>query len=157
MAAPKGAPGRVVAQNRKARHNYFIGETLEAGIVLVGSEVKSLRAGKGNIGEAFATERGGEIWLLNAHISPYAASSRFGHEPLRPRKLLLRKREIDRLLGAVRRKGVALVPLSIYFNDRGMAKVSLGVATGKKKHDKRATEKDRDWQRQRGRILRDKG
>jgi len=157
MSAGKGAPGQVVAQNRKARHNYFIEETLEAGIMLQGSEVKSLRAGKASIGEAFATERGGEIWLVNAHISPYEASARFNHEPLRPRKLLLRKREIDRLLGAVRRKGVTLVPLALYFNERGIAKLSLGVATGKKKHDKRATDKERDWQRQRGRLLRDKG
>ncbi|MBZ0325214.1 MAG: SsrA-binding protein SmpB [Alphaproteobacteria bacterium] len=157
MVVAKGAPGQVVAQNRKARHNYFIEETLEAGIMLQGSEVKSLRAGKASIGEAFASEREGEIWLLNAHISPYEASARFNHEPLRPRKLLLRKREVDRLLGAVRRKGVTLVPLAIYFNERGIAKVSLGVAAGKKKHDKRATEKERDWQRQRGRLLRDKG
>ena len=153
-----GAPAgvRIAAQNRKARRNYFIDETLEAGIVLAGTEVKSLREGRANIGDAYATERGGEIFLVNAHISEYGAGNRYNHEPLRPRKLLLRAREIKRLIGAVQREGVTLVALSIYFNERGYAKVRLGVARGKRQYDKRATVKERDWKRQKERLLRDK-
>lgn len=150
--------GRVVAQNRKARHNYFIEEKIEAGIVLTGSEVKSLRAGRANIAESFAAERDGEIYLLNAHISAYSAAAQYnGHEPTRPRKLLLRSREVARLLGAVQREGMTMVPLSIYFNARGIAKVELGLASGKSKQDKRATIKERDWQREKRRLMRDKG
>ncbi len=153
-----GAPAgvRIAAQNRKARHNYFIDETLEAGIVLAGTEVKSLREGRANIGDAYATERGGEIFLVNAHIPEYGAGNRYNHEPLRPRKLLLRAREIKRLIGAVQREGVTLVALSIYFNERGYAQVRLGVARGKRQYDKRATVKERDWKRQKERLLRDK-
>ncbi len=147
---------RIVAQNRKARHNYFIDETLEAGLVLTGTEVKSLREGRANIGDAYGTEKGGEIFLVNAHISEYGGGNRFNHEPLRTRKLLLRKRELGRLIGAVRRDGMTLVPLSIYFNERGIAKVQLGLARGKRQYDKRATIKERDWQRQKARLLRDK-
>ncbi len=153
-----GAPAgvRIAAQNRKARHNYFIDETLEAGIVLAGTEVKSLREGRANIGDAYATERNGEIFLVNAHIPEYGAGNRYNHEPLRPRKLLLRAREIKRLIGAVQRERVTLVALSIYFNERGYAKVRLGVARGKRQYDKRATMKERDWKRQKERLLRDK-
>ncbi len=155
MAAKKARdPGRTVALNRKARHNYFIDETLEAGIVLTGTEVKSLREGRANIGESYAAIEEGEIYLLNAHISEYRGGNRFNHEPTRPRKLLLHKREIRKLIGAVQREGVTLVPLSIYFNDRGIAKVKLGIARGKRQYDKRATERDRDWQRRRQRLLR---
>ncbi len=153
-----GAPAgvRIAAQNRKARHNYFIDETLEAGIVLAGTEVKSLREGRANIGDAYATERNGEIFLVNAHIPEYGAGNRYNHEPLRPRKLLLRAREIKRLIGAVQRERVTLVALSIYFNERGYAKVRLGIARGKRQYDKRATMKERDWKRQKERLLRDK-
>jgi len=155
MTAPPGR--RVVAVNRKARHNYFIEETLEAGIMLTGSEVKALREGRANIGEAYARERGGEIYLVNAHISEYRAANRFGHEPTRPRKLLLHRREIARLIGALQREGVTLVPLSLYFNERGIAKLALGIAKGKRKYDKRAAIKARDWDRQKQRLMRDKG
>jgi SsrA-binding protein len=153
------APGehRLAAQNRKARHEYFIEETLEAGLALTGSEVKSLRAGRGNINEAYAAARGGEIWLLNAHITEYAQAREGGHEPRRARKLLLKKREIAKLSGAVQREGMTLVPLKIYFNARGIAKAELGLAKGRRKHDKREREKERDWERQKARLVRDKG
>ncbi len=154
MAREPLVAGRVAAQNRKARRNYFIDETLEAGLILTGTEVKSLRAGRANIGEAYASERDGDIFLFNAHISEYHGGNRFNHAPLRPRKLLLRKREIQRLIGALQRQGITLVPLAIYFNERGIAKVQLGVAKGKKQYDKRATEKERDWNRQKARLLR---
>jgi SsrA-binding protein len=146
--------GRLAVQNRKARRDYFIDETLEAGIVLTGTEVKSLRDGRANLGDAYATVKEGELFLVGAHISEYPGGNRFNHEPLRPRKLLLRKREIRRLIGAVQREGVTLVPLSIYFNDRGIAKVELGLARGKRQYDKRAAERDRDWQREKQRLLR---
>jgi len=152
-----GLKGRVAAQNRKARHNYFIEDTVEAGIELTGSEVKSLRAGRANIGDSFAEERGGEMFLVNAHISPYAAANRFGHEPLRPRRLLLHKREIGRLLGKVQREGYTLVPLSVYFNDRGRAKVELALGRGRKNYDKRERDRERDWQRDKARVMRAKG
>ncbi len=155
MAKQALAQGRVAAQNRKARYNYFIDETIEAGVMLTGTEVKSLREGRANIGEAYASAQGGELFLVNAHISEYSGGNRLNHEPLRPRKLLLRKREIERLVGAIQRRGVTLVPLEIYFNARGIAKVRLGVARGKRQYDKRATTKERDWQRQKGRLLRD--
>ncbi|MFQ5954521.1 MAG: SsrA-binding protein SmpB [Kiloniellales bacterium] len=151
------APGRIVAQNRKARHDYLIGETVEAGLVLVGTEVKSLRAGSGSIAEAYAGVRNGELHLLNAYIPEYKSANRFNHEPRRPRKLLVHRRERNRLAGAVQRRGVTLVPLALYFNDRGIAKLRLGLATGKRKVDKRATEKARDWQRQKQRLMRERG
>lgn len=157
MAKAKPVRGRVVAQNRKARHDYFIEETVEAGIVLTGTEVKSLRAGKGSLGDAYASEDGGEIWLVNAFIPEYAAGSHFNHEPRRPRKLLLHRREVARLIGAIQREGMTLIPLSIYFNTRGIAKVELGIARGKKQYDKRETEKRRDWQREKARLMREKG
>ena len=155
--APKREGVKLAAENRKARFNYDIEEKLEAGIVLLGSEVKSLRAGKANIAEAYASDEQGELYLINAHISEYAQASRNGHAPTRPRKLLLRASEIARLLGAIQRQGMTLVPVKMYFNARGIAKVELGLARGKKIHDKRETEKKRDWQRQKGRLLRDKG
>ena len=155
MAKQAVAQGRVAAKNRKARYNYFIDETIEAGVMLTGTEVKSLREGRANIGDAYASAQGGELFLVNAHISEYSGGNRLNHEPLRPRKLLLRKREIERLVGAIQRKGVTLVPLEIYFNARGIAKVRLGIARGKRQYDKRATTKERDWQRQKARLLRD--
>ena len=150
------AADRYVAQNRRARHDYLIEDTLEAGLVLRGTEVKVLRSGQASISEAYADEEGGELFLVNANIPEYAAAAHFTHEPRRPRKLLLHRKEMNRLLGAIRRQGATLIPLSIYFNERGRAKVELGLARGKKKADKRQTEKQRDWQRSRARILRDR-
>ncbi|MBM3507906.1 MAG: SsrA-binding protein SmpB [Alphaproteobacteria bacterium] len=145
----------LVAQNRKARHDYFIEDKLEAGIMLTGSEVKSLRQGKASIGEAFAeADKDGSFHLINAHISEYAPAARFGHQPKRQRKLLLHRRQIDKLTGAVAEKGMTIVPLSMYFNERGICKVELGLARGKKQHDKRATEASRDWDREKQRLLR---
>lgn len=148
------AADQFVAQNRRARHDYLIEDTLEAGLVLRGSEVKVLRRGQASIAEAYADEEGGELYLVNANIPEYAAAAKFGHEPRRPRKLLLHRKEMNRLLGAIRRQGVTLVPLSIYFNAQGRAKVALGLARGKRKADRRDAEKARDWQRDRARILR---
>lgn len=160
-APPRGegrrVPPRIVADNRTARFHYEIGETFEAGIALSGTEVKSLRAGKATIGEAHAAEYGGEIWLYNVFIPEYLAGNRFNHEPKRPRKLLLHRRQINKLIGAVQREGMTLVALKLYFNDRGRAKVELALGRGKKLHDKRQTEKERDWNREKGRLLRDKG
>src|SRR5438270_2390456 len=136
---------KIVADNRRARFNYYIGDTYEAGIALTGTEVKSLRQGKATIAESYAAEQDGELWLYNAYIPEYLQANRFNHETRRPRKLLLHKREIGRLLVAVDREGMTLVPLKIYFNDRGRAKVELAVARGKKLHDKRETEKKRSW------------
>jgi SsrA-binding protein len=147
---------RYVAQNRRARFDYAIEDTLEAGLQLTGSEVKVLRQGLASIGEAYAAERAGEIVLLNAHF-PIYPPAHFNHEPGRPRKLLLHRREINKLLGAVKREGITLVPLAIYFNDRGRAKLELGIAKGRKKGDKRELEKTRDWQRDKARILRERG
>ncbi len=154
MAGRTPPPGRVAADNRRARRNYFIDETLEAGIVLTGTEVKSLREGRANIGDAYASRQGADLFLLNAHIGEYHGGNQFNHKPLRPRKLLLHKREIQRLIGALQREGITLVPLSIYFTERGFVKVLLGIARGKKQYDKRATVKERDWQRQKQRLLR---
>jgi SsrA-binding protein len=155
--APKRESGKLVAENRKARFNYDIEETVEAGIVLTGSEVKSLRAGKANIAESYASNEGGELFLINANIAEYPGAARDGHAPTRPRKLLLHKREMARLLGAIQRQGMALVPLRLYFNARGIAKIQLGLGRGKKVYDKRETEKKRDWERQKGRLMREKG
>ncbi len=148
---------RPIAQNRKARYQYIIESTLEAGVVLVGSEVKSLRQGRCSIGEAYAYEQDGELYLRSMHISPYEAANRENHEPLRPRKLLVRRRELAKLLSQIQRGGYTLVPLSIYFNERGIAKVELALARGKRKADKRQTEKNRDWSRQKARLLREQG
>ncbi|MFW5678778.1 MAG: SsrA-binding protein SmpB [Pseudomonadota bacterium] len=148
------AARKAVAQNRKAFHNYAIEDRLEAGIVLTGTEVKSLREGRANIADAHAGEMDGELYLFNLHIPEYAGGNRFNHEVRRPRKLLVHRREMARLLGAAQREGYTLVPLSIYFNRRGIAKVELGLGKGKKTYDKRASIKDRDWQRQKERLFR---
>ncbi len=157
MAKKEEPNVKVVADNRKARFNYEIGETFEAGIALSGTEVKSLRGGKATIGESYAGEHGGEIFLVNAYIPEYLQANRFNHEPKRPRKLLLHRKQVNKLVGAVQREGMTIVPLKIYFNEKGRAKVELALARGKKLHDKRETEKARDWGRERGRLLRDKG
>ncbi|MBM3490244.1 MAG: SsrA-binding protein SmpB [Alphaproteobacteria bacterium] len=149
--------GRVAAENRKARHEYFIEDTLEAGIMLLGTEVKSLREGRADISDAYANSRAGELYLVNAHIPEYRGGNRFNHEPKRPRKLLLRRREMEKLFGQVKRQTVTLVPLKLYFNQRGLAKLLLGVARGKKHYDKRATLKERDWKREQSRVMRAKG
>jgi SsrA-binding protein len=156
MAAKPDPRFKLVADNRKARFNYAIDETMEAGIALTGSEVKSLRAGKASIGESYAAARDGELWLLNSNISEYTQAGRFNHAPKRPRKLLLHKRQISKLIGAVEREGMTVVPLKMYFNDKGRAKVEIALAKGKKLHDKRESEKKRDWARERGRLLRQK-
>jgi SsrA-binding protein len=148
---------RYAAQNRRARHDYLIQETLEAGLVLMGTEVRVLRLGQCSINEAFATEREGEFYLIGAHIPEYAPASRFNHEPDRARKLLLHRKEMDRLMGAIRREGITVVPLGIYFNERGIAKCELGLAKGRKKADKREAEKAKDWQKEKGRLLRERG
>jgi SsrA-binding protein len=148
---------KVAADNRKARFNFAIGETFEAGIALTGTEVKSLRNGKATIAESYADARDGEIWLVNSNIPEYLQANRNNHLPKRPRKLLLHKRQIEKLIGAVEREGMTIVPLKIYFNPRGRAKVEIALARGKKLHDKRESEKKRDWQRERGRLMRDKG
>jgi len=147
----------LVAQNRKARHNYQIEESLEAGLVLTGTEVKSLRQGRASIVEAYAADQQGELYLFNSHIPIYDAAGRFNHQPKRLRKLLLHSRELARLIGLIRREGYTLVPLSLYFNERGIAKVELGLGRGKRKADKRETEKRRDWQRQKARLMRERG
>jgi SsrA-binding protein len=151
------AGDRYAAQNRRARHDYLIEDTLEAGLVLHGSEVKVLRQGQASIAEAYANESDGELFLVNANIPEYSAAKHFSHQPRRPRKLLLHRKEMARLLGAIRREGMTLVPLSIYFNERGRAKVELGLAHGKRKADKRQAEKNRDWQRDKARIMRARG
>lgn len=148
---------KIAADNRKARFNYAIGETFEAGIALTGTEIKSLRNGKATIAESYADAKDGEIWLVNSNIPEYLQANRNNHAPKRPRKLLLHKRQINKLVGAVEKEGMTIVPLKIYFNERGRAKVEIGLAKGKKLHDKRDTEKKRDWQRERGRLMRDKG
>lgn len=154
-AKPDDSQGNV-ALNRKARRDYAIEDEVEAGIVLVGTEVKSLRSGKANIADAFAGVKEDELWLYNASIQPYAQGNRFNHEERRPRKLLLHKKQIEKLVGKLKVKGVTLVPLALYFNARGIAKVKLGLATGKKEYEKRADIKKRDWQRDKARIMREK-
>lgn len=156
--APKGSQRvvkRIVAENRKARFNYEIIDTYEAGLVLTGTEVKSLREGKANIAESYATDEGGEMWLINSYLPEYLQANRFNHEPRRRRKLLLTKRESTRLAGAVNREGMTLIPLKIYFNEQGRAKLELALGKGKKLHDKRESEKERDWNRQKSRLLKD--
>ncbi len=157
MAAKPESNQRVIAQNRKARFNYQIGETFEAGIALTGTEVKSLRQGKATITESYADARNGELWLINANISEYLQGGRFNHPPKRARKLLLHRRQINKLVGAVEREGMTLIPLKLYFNEKGRAKLELALARGKKLHDKRETEKKRSWERERGRLMRAKG
>ncbi|MBP6013492.1 MAG: SsrA-binding protein SmpB [Alphaproteobacteria bacterium] len=156
-AKDKDAAGKIAADNRKARHNYFIDEVVEAGIMLTGTEVKSLRSGKATIGESYAQSKDGEIFLINAYIPEYTEGNRFNHEPRRVRKLLLHKRQIAKLSQAIEREGMTLIPLKVIFNAKGRAKVELGLAKGKKLHDKRDTEKKRDWEREKGRLMREKG
>jgi SsrA-binding protein len=157
MAEKKERPFKIVADNRKARFNYEIGETVEAGIALVGTEVKSLRQGKATIAESYADARNGELWLINANIPEYLQAGPFNHAPKRPRKLLLHRRQVHKLAAAVEREGMTIVPLKLYFNEKGRAKIELALARGKKLHDKRETEKRRSWERERGRLLRAKG
>ncbi|MEA2975780.1 MAG: SsrA-binding protein [Alphaproteobacteria bacterium] len=157
MAAKTERKLKVVADNRKARFNYEIGEVFEAGIVLTGTEVKSLRLGKATIAESYADPRGDELWLVNANIPEYLQANRFNHSPKRRRKLLLHKRQVQKLAAAVDREGMTVVPLKLYFNDNGRAKIEIALARGKKLHDKRETEKKRSWEREKGRLLRDRG
>ena len=158
MAKPaKKSAGKAIAENRKARHNFSIEDDAEAGLVLTGTEVKSLRNGKANIAESYVSYEDSELWLINAHIPEYVQANRFNHEPRRRRKLLMSKREINRLSQAVAREGMTIVPLKLYFNDRGRAKLQIALAKGKKVHDKRETEKKRDWNREKARLLRDRG
>ena len=156
--APKPEPNRrIVADNRAARFHYAIEDTLEAGISLTGTEVKSLRSGRATIGEAYAGPSGGDLMLFNAYIPEYVQASRFNHETKRPRRLLMHRRQIDKWIGATQRQGYTVVPLKIYFNDKGRAKIELGLGKGKQAHDKREAAKERDWQRDRARLLRDRG
>ena len=157
MTKKKDDGFKIIADNRKARYAYAIGDTLEAGIMLTGSEVKSLRSGKTTIGESYAQAKDGELWLVNCYIPEYTKASRFNHEPKRTRKLLVHKREVAKLSAAIQREGMTLVPLKMYFNAKGKAKVELGIAKGKKLHDKRETEKKRDWARDKARLLRNRG
>jgi SsrA-binding protein len=157
MAENKPRTFKVIADNRKARFNYEIGEVVEAGIALTGTEVKSLRQGRANIAESYADARGGEIWLVNANIPEYLQASRFNHAPKRPRKLLLHRRQINKLAAAVDREGMTIVPLKLFFNDKGRAKIEIALGRGKKLHDKRESEKKRSWERERGRLMRLKG
>ncbi|HET9902531.1 MAG TPA: SsrA-binding protein SmpB [Xanthobacteraceae bacterium] len=157
MTAKRERNYKIVADNRRARFNYAIGETFEAGLALTGTEVKSLRQGKATISDSYAAGRDGELWLYNANIPEYLQANRFNHAPKRPRKLLLHAREIAKLTSAVEREGMTIVPLKLYFNERGRAKIELALAKGKKLHDKRETEKKRSWERERGRLLRERG
>jgi SsrA-binding protein len=148
---------KVVAENRRARYDYFLEQFFEAGIALTGTEVKSLRFGEGSIAESYAELKDDQIWLINSNVPEFSHGNRFNHEPKRARKLLLHGREIDKMRNAVSREGMTLIPLSIYFNSHGRAKVELALAKGKKLHDKRDTEKTRDWKREQQRLLRDRG
>jgi len=157
MARKSDPEHKVVADNRKARYAYAIEDTIEAGLMLMGSEVKSLRTGKATISESYAFAKDGEIFLVNSYIPEYLMANRFNHEPKRMRKLLVRKTEARKLSVAIQREGMTLIPLRVYFNPKGIAKIELGIAKGKKLHDKRETEKQRDWQRDKARLMRNKG
>jgi SsrA-binding protein len=148
---------KIAAENRKARHSYEIVSTIEAGVVLTGSEVKSLREGKANIGESYASFENGELWLINSYLPEFLQANRFNHAPRRPRKLLLHRQEMSKLAASVNRDGMTLVPMKIYFNEKGRAKAELALARGRKNHDKREADKKRDWEREKGRLLRDNG
>ncbi len=148
---------RPIAENRRARYDYFLEDSMEAGLVLTGTEVKSLRVGRANIAESYAAVEGREIVLVNADIPPYGHANRFNHEPRRPRKLLMHRKQIDKLIASVQRDGRTIIPVKLYFNDKGTAKLEIALAKGKKNHDKRATEADRDWKREQGRLMRDRG
>lgn len=158
MAAKRSDPNiKIAAENRKARRNYFIEDELEAGLVLVGSEVKSLREGKAQIAESYASIEGGELWLINSYIPAYGQAKTFGHDERRRRKLLVHGRQLARLAQGVDREGMTLVPLKLYFNEKGVAKLQLGLAKGKKLHDKRETDAKRDWARQKARLMKERG
>jgi len=156
MAEKKTSNFRVASDNRQARYHYEIGEKFEAGLMLTGTEVKSLRTGKATIAESYVSPEDGEIFLINATIPEYLQANRFNHEPKRPRKLLLRKREMAKLEQGVRREGMTIVPLRVFFNDQGRAKIEIALAKGKKLHDKRETERNRDWARDKARLMRGK-
>ena len=150
-------PGKLIAENRRARFDFAVEETFEAGITLLGTEVKALRLGKANIAESYASVEGEEVFLINANIPIYEPAAQFNHLPTRPRKLLLKRREIDKLMGAVNRKGRTIVPLKLYFNDRGFVKLLIGISVGKKQTDKRETQKKRDWNKQKARLMKERG
>src|SRR5258708_173096 len=157
MPRKKDDGTRIIADNRNARYAYSIDDKLEAGLMLTGSEVKSLRTGKATIAESYAFAKDGELFLVNSYIPEYTQASRFNHEPKRTRKLLVHKREASKLAAATQREGMTLIPLKLYFSPKGIAKIELGIAKGKKLHDKRETEKRRDWQRAKARLMRAKG
>jgi SsrA-binding protein len=158
MAAKKDGGHRIVAENRQARHEFFLTDMLEAGLQLTGTEVKSLRRGQSNIAESYASVEEGGLWLINSYIPEYQGAGRFfQHEPRRKRRLLLHAKEIHKLSIAIERQGMTIVPVELYFNERGIAKLKLALAQGKKLHDKRETAKKRDWNREKARIMRDKG
>jgi len=148
---------KLIAENRRARFDYFLDDKLEAGLILTGTEVKALREGRANIAESYVGVEGRDLALINAHIPEYGPANRFNHEPRRQRKLLLHRKQIDKLIGAAQRDGQTLVPTKLYFNDKGLVKLEVAVARGKKAHDKRATESERDWKREQGRLMRDRG
>ncbi len=149
--------GKLIAENRRARFDYFLEDFFEAGIMLTGSEVKSLRVGRANIAESYASIEGNEVVLINADIPPFAQANRFNHEPRRHRKLLLHRKQLDKLIGAVQRDGRTIIPTKLYWNEKGLAKLEIALAKGKKLHDKREATADRDWARDKARLLRDKG
>ncbi|MDP3174773.1 SsrA-binding protein SmpB [Phenylobacterium sp.] len=149
--------GKLIAENRRARFDYFLEETFEAGLMLTGTEVKSLRNGRANIAESYAAVEGREVVLINADIPPYNQANRFNHEPRRPRKLLLHRKQLDKLIGAVQREGRTIIPTKLYWNEKGLAKLELSLAKGKKAHDKREATAERDWQRDKARLMRDRG
>ena len=151
------SPTKTIAENRRARFDYFLEDHMEAGIALLGTEIKALRDGRANIAESYAAVEGREIVLVNADIPPYKQANRFNHEPRRHRKLLLHRKQIDKLIGAVQREGRTIIPVRLYLNERGMAKLEIALAKGKKIHDKREAVAERDWQRDKARLLRDKG
>jgi len=157
MSKTEAGGSKLIAENRRARFDYFLEQTYEAGLSLTGTEVKALRLGRANIAESYAATEGDEIVLVNAYIPEYGPANRFNHDPRRPRKLLLHRREIDKMLGAVNREGRTLIPTRLYFNDKGRVKLELALAKGKKAHDKREVSAERDWKREQGRLLRDKG
>ncbi len=157
MTEPKSQARKLIAENRRARFDYFLEDSLEAGLVLTGSEVKSLRLGRANIAESYASVERGEMVLINAYIPEYPGANRFNHEPRRGRKLLLHRRQIAKLTQAVQREGRTIVPVKLFFDEKGRAKLEIALAKGKKLHDKRATEADKDWKRDQARLMRDRG
>lgn len=157
MASKPQIQNKAIAENRRARFDYAIEDTFEAGIALLGTEVKALREGRANIAESYASVEGTDVYLINANIPIYAPASQFNHEPKRHRKLLLKRREINRLIGETQRKGRTIVPLKLYMNDRGLIKLLIGIGTGKREIDKRETQKNRDWKKQKARLMRDRG